>query len=246
MRLDKKCAHTGRWLFRWRSYLPLALLGIVLPALRTFHYPLESHTLDMTWDLICLFISTLGLVIRGYTVGHVPQGTSGRNTKNQVANELNYTGMYSICRNPLYLGNFLMGLGPMLFVREWWVPALYVCLFWLYYERIILAEEQYLADKFGKTYEEYCLHTPVFLPRLSLWKPPALPFSFRTVLKREYSGLFGLLATFMFLELVGDYRIYNRLVLDRFWTILFTLGAVLYVVLRVLKKHTHWLDVPGR
>ena len=246
MTLEQNLRRTGRWLFRWRSYLPLLLLAITLPALSGFHYPLGSHYLDHAWDLFCLFISFIGLGILAYAVGHVPKGTSGRNTRGQVADVLNVSGLYSVCRNPLYLGNFFMGLGPMLFVRQYWLLLVYASLFWLYYERIIFAEEEFLRRKFGKVYEEYCRRTPVFVPRISLWRPPALPFSFRTVLKREYSGLFGLLSTFMLLETIGEYVVNQRLVVDKLWAVIFIVGAVIYIVLRTLKKHTTLLDVPGR
>ncbi|MGB8874133.1 MAG: hypothetical protein WCC75_12145, partial [Desulfobaccales bacterium] len=43
--------------------------------------------------------------------GLPPRGTSGRNTQGQVAETLNTTGIYSLVRNPLYLGNFLIWLG---------------------------------------------------------------------------------------------------------------------------------------
>ncbi|MGC9453013.1 MAG: methyltransferase family protein, partial [Oceanipulchritudo sp.] len=48
-------------------------------------------------------------------------GTSGRNTKQQVAYSLNTTGFYSVVRNPLYLGNFFMYLGIALFTHHWWL-----------------------------------------------------------------------------------------------------------------------------
>ena len=56
-------------------------------------------------------ISVLGFLVRFYTIGTTPKGTSGRNTKEQVADVLNSSGMYSMLRHPLYLGNYLIWLG---------------------------------------------------------------------------------------------------------------------------------------
>ena len=101
------------------------------------------------------------LAIRAYTIGHTPKGTSGRNTKKQVANALNTTGAYSLVRNPLYLGIFFMGLGVALFAHLWWLTLIYVLAFWLYYERVIFAEEAYLRDKFGAEYLSWADRTPI-------------------------------------------------------------------------------------
>ena len=49
--------------------------------------------------------------MRFYTVGTTPKETSGRNTNQQVAAVLNSTGMYSMLRHPLYLGNYLIWVG---------------------------------------------------------------------------------------------------------------------------------------
>ena len=122
-------------------------------------------------------------------VGYAPVRTSGRNTRNQIADSLNTTGLYSIVRHPLYLGNFLIGLGISLVSWVWWLPLIYTLLFGIYYERIMFAEEAFLRRKFGGEFEDWAAATPAFWPRISQWRRPALPFSFRNVLRREYSGL---------------------------------------------------------
>ena len=184
MALREQFESTGNWLFRWRSYLPIALGGIFLLALREYEYPGQNEKLDHLWEVLCLLVSFLGLGIRIFTVGHTPAGTSGRNTKNQIAETLNTTGIYSIVRNPLYLGNFFMGLGIALFAHLWWLTLIYVLVFWLYYERIIFAEEAYLRNKFGNQYLEWANWTPVFIPKFSQYRNANLPFSLRNVLKR--------------------------------------------------------------
>ncbi len=60
-----------------------------------------------------MVISFFGLALRVIVVGHAPYGTSGRNTREQVADTLNTTGMYSIVRHPLYLANYLIILGEL-------------------------------------------------------------------------------------------------------------------------------------
>ena len=83
------------------------------------------------WESLAVMISFLGLIVRCVTVGYVPRGTSGRNTRSQVAETLNTTGIYSITRNPLYLGNFLIMVGVTLFMQVWWLAVIVWTGFWL-------------------------------------------------------------------------------------------------------------------
>ena len=93
--------------------------------------------------------SVLGFLVRFYTIGTTPKGTSGRNTKEQVADVLNSSGMYSMVRHPLYLGNYLIWLGISLASFNIYFAVIMSLLFWLYYERIMFAEERFLERKFG-------------------------------------------------------------------------------------------------
>lgn len=242
MALRETLRKHGNWLFRWRSYLPLISIGIIMLGMRDYEYLGHSHRLDQLWELLCLAISFLGLGMRIYTVGHIPKGTSG-NTRTQVAEVLNTTGMYSIVRHPLYLGNLFISMGLSMFLHLWWIFLIFMLLFWLYYERIMFAEEEFLREKFGGEFEEWANRTPAFFPRFENWKRPSSPFSFRNVLKREYSGFFGIIVAFTFLEIIGDVFAAGKPELDMMWIILFTIGLVIYLILRVLKKKTKILDV---
>lgn len=53
-----------------------------------------------------LLVSLVGLAVRVRTAGHTPYRTSDRRTaEGQVADEPNTTGIYSVMRNPLYVGD---------------------------------------------------------------------------------------------------------------------------------------------
>jgi len=99
--LHSRNARCGEFLFRWRSYLPVLFLPFFVFSFGEFRYLRDSHTAQYAWAACCLLLSTTGLIVRLVTIGFVSDGTSGRNTKSQVAKELNTTGMYSLCRNPL-------------------------------------------------------------------------------------------------------------------------------------------------
>jgi protein-S-isoprenylcysteine O-methyltransferase Ste14 len=246
MALREDFEDSGYWLFRWRSYLPLAGLAVILLGLREYEYPGHSETLDHLWEVGCLVVSFAGLAIRSYTIGHTPKGTSGRNTEKQVADTLNTAGAYSLVRNPLYLGNFFMGLGVVLFAHLWWLTLIYILAFWLYYERIIFAEEAYLRDKFGAEYLAWADRTPVIIPSFRNYKKPELPFSFKNVLRREYNGFFAVIVCLFLFETLGELFAEWRLEFDSGWIVALVVGFLVWLTLRTLKKRTRLLNVDGR
>jgi isoprenylcysteine carboxyl methyltransferase (ICMT) family protein YpbQ len=159
--------------------------------------------------------------------------------------------MYSIVRNPLYLGNFIIYFGIALATKSWWFVFLVGAAYWLYIERIIAAEEAYLAAKFGEVFERWTAKTPIFVPRLALWQRAEARFSLRTVLRREYPGVLACAASFVALnaieELVVEGVPFERwLTEDRVVLLIFALALVLFLVLRTLKKSTRFLHVSGR
>jgi protein-S-isoprenylcysteine O-methyltransferase Ste14 len=237
---------SGSWLFRYRSFLALAGFPMIAAGLKSFTYIDHSHRINEWWQIVCFSISMSGLALRIFTIGFVPRRTSGRNTDRQIADTLNITGMYSIVRNPLYLGNFLMMLGFAMFFHHWWLvfTATFICA--LSYYCIVQAEEAFLRERFGVVYERWAAERPAFIPKLSAWKRPALPFCWRTVLRREYTGFFIVTAGFFLLDVIGDSIAEGRLRVGLDWGIVFAIGAVTYVTLRTLKKHTRLLSIKRR
>ncbi len=193
MALTEEFEKTGNWLFRWRSYLPVVFIGILFLAADKYEYFRNSEYLNNFWQIFCLGVGFFGLFIRMFTICQTPEATSGRNTKEQVANTLNTTGIYSAVRNPLYLGNFFMGIGAVLVFHQWVIALIYVLFFWLYYERIIFAEESYLKKKFGKSYMDWSNKTPAFIPRFRQYKKAEVSFSLKRILRQEYNSMFALI-----------------------------------------------------
>ncbi|SHK06488.1 Protein-S-isoprenylcysteine O-methyltransferase Ste14 [Desulfatibacillum alkenivorans DSM 16219] len=243
MALREEMAREGKWLFHRRGHLPLLLLIIVFMGLA--HYrPAVSHAWDQAWEILCLIVAFLGLAVRTGTIGYIPTGTSGRSTSNISASALNTKGMYSIVRNPLYLGNALTWLGVSMLLRQWWVTLLFLTIFRVYYERIIFAEEEFLRKKFGGEFLEWAERTPVFIPCFKNWTPPTQTFSLRRVLRRDYSAFFAVISAFTTMELLCDWKTMGRPEIDPMWLIIFSTGAIVYLTLRTLKKKTAVLDAP--
>ncbi|MEQ9349125.1 MAG: isoprenylcysteine carboxylmethyltransferase family protein [Alphaproteobacteria bacterium] len=248
-----RLAAQGAILFRWRSFLPLLLLVPVVAALPQsgLFEAWFGETAETIWDLFSLAVASSGLAIRVATAGHAPSGTSGRNTHAQRADSLNTTGLYSVVRNPLYLGNLLILAGFLLAVKVWWVALLGMVLALVYYERIVLAEEAYLSRLFGLAYETWASRLPAFWPRFGSWRPAALPFCWRTALRREQNGAFLIVVVLTVIEAMTDVVGEGQGLAawareDSAWLWFLIIGTILFLILRLIRKRTDWLRVAGR
>ncbi|WAC12323.1 methyltransferase family protein [Dyadobacter pollutisoli] len=250
MELNKEFDRQGNFLFRHRSILPLL---IILPGLCVFIFVnLEkagSHVNDFPeqgYQYFCLGITLLGLLIRALTVGYAQKNTSGRNTQNQVADHLNTSGMYSIVRHPLYLGNFFMWLGVAMLTQHTWFIVAFTLVYWFYYERIMFAEEQYIKTKFGEVFSDWAAKTPAIVPNIFQWHNPDLDFSFRKVLRQEKNGLAAIFILFFLFDTIAEYIAFRDVQFRHGeWIILFTAGCVLYIILKFLKNNTQVLNAEG-
>jgi protein-S-isoprenylcysteine O-methyltransferase Ste14 len=241
--LIRELERQGDWLFRYRSYVPLALLPLGIIAL-SYHaeYLGGSPTIELFYEIGCLLISVSGLVVRGIALGHAQPRTSGRNTAEQIADHLNTLGIYSVVRHPLYLGNMLMILGVLLFTKSFYFSLAGMLFYLLFYERIIAREEQFLDGKFGETFREWAARTPLLWPRFSLWREPGYPFNARAAVKGEFYGFTATVTVMMLLDILKNWFIANRLGTSWFWAALFGASLVMFFILRHLRKHTRFFE----
>jgi protein-S-isoprenylcysteine O-methyltransferase Ste14 len=245
MGLREEFEATGTWLFRHRGYLPL-LLSPVLVAAAASSSPLPDRRLQLVWEGACVLLAIGGLALRVTTIGFAPRATSGRGTGGPRAESLTTSGLYSVVRHPLYLGNYLMWLGVALFTRAWWAPVIVTLVFWLYYERIMFAEEEFLRRRFGELHASWAAVTPAFLPRLDRWRPPEVGFCALTVLRREPSSLLALVTALTALEIARDHADTGRLTLDPVWGSILAVTLVVCLAARTVKHRTRLLHVEGR
>jgi protein-S-isoprenylcysteine O-methyltransferase Ste14 len=250
MALTNEFKKQGGFLFKNRSYLPLIflLIGLGVHIYGKIQNPEIESAIDEYYEFICLGVSLMGLVIRILTVGFTPKNTSGRNTKmGQVADELNTTGMYSIIRHPLYLGNFLMWLGVAMLTANLWFIISFIFLFWLYYERIMYAEESFLIEKFGgDDYLIWSSLTPAFVPSFKKIIMPKYSFSIMKILKKEKNGMAAIFLLFWLFEWFEGIIAYpHTYLITDFWFYAAISTSVLYLILKILKKRKR-LDELGR
>lgn len=239
---------SGNYLFKYRGQLPVILFVLAIPAIYFSHiaYFASKPILFNCIFALSIALSILGQVIRAIAIGTSQKHTSGRNTQEQVAEALNTKGIYSTMRHPLYVGNYFMWIGIVVFTMNLWFILLVSLAFWLYYERIMFAEERFLERKFGQDYLDWSLQVPAFIPSFKNYEASSVSFSFKTILRREYAGISATILGFLFVAIIRNlflehgfhYRIYYGITL----TIIF--GYAL--IFKLLKHKTKLLHEEDR
>lgn len=226
----------GNWLFKRRGWLPVVLFALAVPVILNTQYSDISVNTKQYAFVLAVVVSFIGQWIRAYTVGTTPASTSGRNTEEQVAESLNSTGIYSTVRHPLYLGNYLMWIGIVIYTLNAWFVLVVSLMYWLYYERIMFAEERFLERKFGKAYLDWSLKAPAFIPRFSQFVKASIPFSFITVLRREYTGVLNTVIGFLFVDVLRYYSEFGEFKFFPYQGYILAVTVVMVLILRTLKK----------
>ena len=108
----------------------------------------------------CLVLVIFGQVWRCWSVGYIGL-YRGENVK---AQSLATHGPYALMRNPLYFGNFIIGLGWSILAGLKGIVIFTLCFYLLYVIAIIPHEEAFLRSKFGSSYDDYCRRVKRFWP----------------------------------------------------------------------------------
>jgi len=123
-------------------------------------------------------IMMLGVVFRSWSAGFI--------NKNRA---LAQGGPYSLTRNPLYFGNFLLGAGMAVSGNN---PPSYIIfgIYYLFFYIILIrVERKRMQQRFGGEYDEWAKVTNLFLPKLK--RPDDTGFDIELYIQnREYRVLF--------------------------------------------------------
>ena len=110
---------------------------------------------DLTSILTGIAINLFGLYIRTWAAGHLKK-----------EKELTISGPYKYTRNPLYVGNLILGIGAVVCSRSWWMLAYFSAYFLLFYPVAIKNEKERMKKYFPREYEDYKRKVPLFFPSL--------------------------------------------------------------------------------
>ncbi len=145
------------------------------------------------WGIVFLVI---GEAIRFWALGFMEK----------KGKKLAMSGPYAFVRNPLYVGNFFLGLGVAVIVWNWIIGVIFLVGFFGIYAGTIRGEEKHLLEMFGKTYEDYCKFVPPFFPRLTPYAAPGKdPFLWSRIVKHhEYITVLGIILMVILIHLYDD------------------------------------------
>lgn len=156
----------GNFFFKYRNWIFIlfyAALFIPSPALFS---PKWFGPHYYFWPIgLGLFITCMGQLIRGLTIGLAYIVRGGKEGK-PYAEGLVTEGIFSHCRNPLYVGNILMLLGVGILANSLLYVAIMIPVFLFIYQAIVLAEENFLRGKFGAGFDAYCKNVNRWWPNL--------------------------------------------------------------------------------
>jgi protein-S-isoprenylcysteine O-methyltransferase Ste14 len=216
----------GNWLFHYRNFLfPVFYLALFIPS-----SPFLSNT--VLAEIAGIAIILCGMLIRAITIGLVYIVRGGRN-RTIYADNLVTGGIYSVCRNPMYLGNILLLLGFGLFANSLWFMLIFFPLFVLFYVAIIRAEEAFLLNRFGKEFDTYKKDVNALIPMIGRIGNSFRGHSFKwkKVLNKEHNSLYVYIAGILLLLLFKERMEF------RIFIILFVLVSILYGAVKWMKRN---------
>ena len=110
----------------------------------------------------------------------------------------------------------------------------------------MFAEEQFLRSKFGEVYDKYSEKVKAVIPHPMGFVKPALPFSLKSVLRREYNSFVNIFIIFVLLDLFRNYFLSERIYLTPMWMHIGAPAGLIWVMIRLIHKKTSWLNDEGR
>lgn len=146
----------GNFFFKYRNILFLFLyMALFIPSPKIFSEDVFGESYYLYPLIIGLLITISGQLIRGITIS-LAYIVRGGKDKKVYAEHLVTEGIFSHCRNPLYIGNILMISGAAILINSLLFLIVFIPIFIFIYQSIVLAEEQFLRNKFNEQFDNYC------------------------------------------------------------------------------------------
>jgi len=162
-----------------RIRLQGSLMFIALAAMCVFYKALVPQRHNNAAEAALAIASSVSIAA-GFLFRIASRGYKSENSDNSFA--LVTGGPYSLSRNPMYFGTFLIGLGISLAIFSWWVWVIFCFIYLAIYIPQIRKEEDLLLGRFKGEYERYCVSSPRFFPDITKMTRANISFKQRWVL----------------------------------------------------------------
>ena len=152
MKMSVDAAHKSRWEIAEVVFGIPFLISIAINFVVPFSLPQGIFRQILIPVGIVLIIIGIGfIVLARREFAYFSQPTDPGHPTSKVVK----TGVFAISRNPLYLASVLVFLGLALALNMLWAVVMLLLSIIICHNLLIIPEEQYLAEKFGKEYKEY-------------------------------------------------------------------------------------------
>ncbi len=228
----------GGWFFKYRNLAFPAALLILFTSLPPVPF-MGSAVIDAWLDMLGLLLALAGSGLRAWVIGLAYIKRGGLDKKVH-ADTLVSSGMFAVCRNPLYVGNALVLLGLFVVHNNFYAYLVGLLFFGAAYWGIVAAEEKFLLEKFGDEYRDYCKRVNRFWPNFARYREAVagMDFNWRRVVIKDYSTVYTWVAGMMVLISWEHAHWGGASFIDALASIIIPLGiaTALVLLVRILKK----------
>jgi len=221
----------GNFLFKYRSFTPVPLIIIII----VFFHPIINCKYDMVLVLCGFGLVILGEMIRVLSVGFSYYGTSGRENFLRAEN-LNITGVYSIVRNPLYIGNMFIYAGLLLVYSNIYALIIFNLILIVQYYFIIKSEENFLYETYGKEYNTYKNNVKSIIPSFGKYKKSENKFNKMKVISKENDSVFNAIIIFGLILMYKEKIVFGDVMNKKMYVFYFALIIISYISIKIFKK----------
>jgi protein-S-isoprenylcysteine O-methyltransferase Ste14 len=236
----------GNFFFKYRNWLFIILyLLLFVPSPLLFSEKVFGPDYYLWPVIIGLLITITGQAIRGVTIGLAYIIRGGKEGK-VYAEELVTTGIFNHCRNPLYVGNILMLLGVGVLSNSLLYVGVIMPLFLIIYQAIVLAEENFLRNKFGASFDQYCSRVNRWIPSFKGISSTinSMHFKWKRWILKEYNTQYVWLTGIVLILLLKYPQLtnYDESKRNLLLWILIPFLLLMYGLVRYLKKSGKWKE----
>lgn len=127
---------------------------------------------------IGFFLIVTGMFFRAWAAGYINKD-----------DELATRGPYELTRNPLYFGNFVLGLGIAIAGNNIYSYLIFFLYYLMFFPLLMIIEHNRLKNKFGQKYDNWSRNSNSFFPKIKRSKKMGFNISYY-MKNREYRVLY--------------------------------------------------------